>query len=96
MALYFAQRLFVAISIGVNQANRQIVVRLRQFPAALLFAFEGGLIREKLFGDLGAMAGGGLVLVRNHDAVFPSRVFTCVKAWSVNLHFRFESDELSL
>src|ERR1700681_4564722 len=29
MALYFAQWLFVAISIRGNQANRQIVVRLR-------------------------------------------------------------------
>src|ERR1700676_200486 len=77
-------RLFVAISIGVNQTNRQIVVRFRQFPAAFLFAFEGGLIREKLLSDLGAVAGGGLVLVGNHDAVFPSRVFTCVKPWPVN------------
>src|SRR6266404_3790315 len=77
-------RLFVAISIRVDYADWQIVMRLCQFPAAVLFAFKRGLVREKLFGNLGAMTGGGLILVRNHDAVFPSSVFARVKSWSIN------------
>src|SRR5882672_10892184 len=77
-------RLFVAISIRVDYADWQIVMRLCQFPTAVLFAFKRGLVREKLFGNLGAMTGGGLILVRNHDAVFPSSVFARVKSWSIN------------
>src|SRR5882672_8268522 len=79
-----ASTLFVAVPSWVNYANRQIVVRFRQFPAAILFAFKGGLVREKLLRNLGAMPGGGLVLIRNHDAVFPSSVFARVKSWSIN------------
>src|ERR1035441_9234250 len=77
-------RLFIAVSVGINRVNWQIVVSFRQFPAAILLAFEGNLILEKLLGDLSPMTGGGLVLIRNHDAVFPSSVFTSVKAWPID------------
>src|ERR1700674_5826276 len=76
-------RLFFAVSIRIDYADWQIVMRLCQFPAAVLFASKRGMVREKLFGNLGAMTGGGLILVRNHDAVFPSSVFARMKSWII-------------
>src|SRR5690242_14052074 len=67
-----ATRLFLAIAIRINNADRQIVVRFRQLPTAVLSALEGLVIRENQFGNLGTMCGGGLVLVRNHNAIFPA------------------------
>src|ERR1017187_10163201 len=83
-SLLLYPRLFVAVSVGINRVNWQIVVSFRQFPTAVFFPFKSGLIGEKLFGDFSTMTGGGLVLIRNHDAVFPSSVFTSVKAWPID------------
>src|SRR5580704_8974446 len=73
-------KLLSSVPIWVDGMNRQIVMRLREFPAAIFFAFHGGLVREKLFFNFTAMSGGRNIFVGDDNAVFPPRVFPRVKA----------------
>src|SRR5262245_57653893 len=52
-------QLFVSIAVWVDDADGEVVVRFDQFPAAVFFAVQGGLIREELFGDFFIGAGDG-------------------------------------
>src|SRR5579864_2467532 len=67
--------LFGTVAIWIDRMNRQIVVRFREFPAAIFFAFHGGLVREKLLFNFAAMSGGRYIFVGDYDAVFPPGVF---------------------
>ena len=41
-------KLFRTVAIRINDFDRQIVVRLSEFPPAIFSAFHGGLVREQL------------------------------------------------
>jgi hypothetical protein len=59
-------------------------VGLGDLPAAILFALLGSPIGKKLSLDLRTMPSRSLVLVRNHDAVFPAGIFAGVQARSIH------------
>src|SRR6202521_4416542 len=67
--------LLSTVSIWIDGVNRQIVVRLRQLPAAIFSAFHFGLVREELLFHFTAMPGGRDVLIGDDDPKFPSSVF---------------------
>src|ERR1700693_4050612 len=76
----YERTLFRSVSVWIDGMNRQIVMRFREFPSAIFFAFHGSLVRKKLLFNFAAVSGGRNVLVRDHDAVFPSGVFPRVKS----------------
>jgi len=59
-------------------------VYLREFPAALLFSFEGGLVREELLADFLCVTGGSLILVDDDYAVVPARILARMQAGGVD------------
>src|ERR1700733_15567912 len=64
--------------------NRQVVVRFRDLPAAILFLLLSRTVGEQFFLNFRAVAGRRLVFVSNDDAVFPSGVFAGVQTWPVD------------
>ena len=83
-ASHYEIQLFRAVSIWIDGVNRQIVVRFREFPAAIFFAFHRGLVREELLFHFTAVCGGRDVFVGDYDAVFPSGVFSRVESRAVD------------